>query len=506
MKKTLLIRFFVLGIIGAVVLSGLSMLSLNHISELGAQEHRQNFLLFLASSVESEPLNQESLEFMKRFEPRPPFGKPGWEGKPRNAEPGFGRPPFPPPPPFPPRGGPGGPRGPGRPSLWLVNEQGGVISTTVERSLPVSWNELLKPASVHEISSREDWLKVTPGLFIVKLATKEAHFLVLQEERRSLNGPFFITQLVLVFTTVCIALFLALSITFFYLQRKSKEAKAVLLRLEKGDLKARFEIKSFDEFGNLLLDFNRMAEQIEKLVVRVQETEKTRRNLLQELGHDLRTPLTGLNTSFETLKFHWPKMSEPQRTELFGIMGGEIEYLGDLLDKLMVISSLDEPHYRPDSDVLDLAELISQEVSSRERSRHKETGPHWEFRNTVTEQSHQFLGDPHLILRMIRNALDNAAKFANQKVFVSLSESEKAMKITVEDDGAGFSEIALQSFGHRLEHRVRRDQGENHFSLGLGSVIMKTIAELHGGSVAISNHSSLNKNAARVEITLPKTV
>lgn len=502
MKKILIFRFFVVGALAAVVLSVLSTLFMNQISEMGASEHRKNFLLALGSSIETHPLDRDALNFFRGVPDvgrRPlPFGPP--MAPPPGLNPG-------PPPGLNPGPPPGGRGAGGRPRLWVVRGNGEVISRTSDE--PLDWDSLPKPRAVHEFAAKEDWLKITPGIFLLKLADPSGSYLVLKEERRHLSGPFFLTQMILLFATVCIAVFLALSLTFYYLQKKSKEAKAVLLRLEKGDLKARFDIKTFDEFGNLLLDFNRMAEQIEKLVGRVQDTEKTRTHLLQELGHDLRTPLTGLNTSFETLKFHWAKITDEQRQELFEIMGGEIEYLGDLLDKLMTISNLDEPHYRADVGELDLNELVSQEVKSRQGTPDARGALRWHFEfvgGSAPATTKDFSGDPHLILRMVRNALDNAAKYATSQVVVRLEDQPAQLILSIEDDGPGFSEKALETFGHRLEHRVRQDRGEKNFSLGLGSVIMKTIASLHGGEVRIQNVKSLSGTGARVEIILPKAI
>lgn len=503
MKKTFVLRYLVIAIAGALILSFVSMLCLNQIAELGAREHRRNFMRSIAASVESHGLDEHALDlFMRRGPPPPPPGA-GFGFGPRpgagpSSGPGMGPRPGDGPPPG------GGPFG--RPSLWIVDENGSVLSSTSERPLPREWSQLVKPSTVHEFESDEDFFKIKPGVFIMRLDTAKTAYLLLEEDRRHWNGPLFMTQLTLVFITVCVALLFALTITFLYLQKKSNEAKAVLLKLEKGDLKARFEIKSFDEFGSLLLDFNRMAEQIEKLVGRVQETEKTRRNLLQELGHDLRTPLTGLNTSFETLKNYWPQMQESQKNEMLTVMGDEIAYLSDLLEKLMTISNLEEPRYRSDADLLDLKALISQEVTSREQNKIHMPHLRWEFTHSLTNEDPRFVGDPHLILRMIRNAMDNAARFAKSTIALRLTESEGELCLTIEDDGPGFTPESLESFGRRLEHRMRKNAAEKTFSLGLGSVIMKTIAELHGGKVHVANTSRLRPGSARVEITLPKAV
>ena len=244
------------------------------------------------------------------------------------------------------------------------------------------------------------------------------------------------------------------------------------------------EIKRFDEFGELLLDFNRMAEAIERLVSRVQASETARNNLLQELGHDVRTPLTSLTTSFESMKAHSAKLSEAERNDLFEMMGAEVEYLRDLLDQLMTIATLHEPNYRSSTQFIDLNELLGLEVHRRLGS----SVIKWQF--IAADTPTIILGDAHLVQRLVRNAFDNAARFASRTITVTLSKESKTGVIEIHDDGPGLSAAALSSFGKRQERRTRRDDQRLNFSLGLGSVIMKVIADLHHGSVDIRNIAS----------------
>ena len=78
----------------------------------------------------------------------------------------------------------------------------------------------------------------------------------------------------------------------------------------------------------------------------MQSTEGTRRELLQELGHDLKTPLTSLSTSLETLEAHEDQITKKDRGELLSLMRGELAYFIQLLDDLFFISEIDEPDYR----------------------------------------------------------------------------------------------------------------------------------------------------------------
>jgi K+-sensing histidine kinase KdpD len=324
----------------------------------------------------------------------------------------------------------------------------------------------------------------------------------MREKRRppGAGGPLFLTPIILTFGTVVIALAIALSLIFYYLRKKSLEARQVLARLESGDLKARFKIERFDQSAGLILDFNRMAEEIEKLVMRLHTVESTRKNLLQELGHDLRTPLTSMNTAFETLKNYSDKMSGGDKQEMYDLISSEISYFKELLEKLITIASLDEPHYKKETEIIDVKELLAGELRTRVSASDKKI--EWSLLETGSRTL--VVGDVHLILRLFKNALDNAARYANHAVRVEIQNVDSFLQVRVIDDGSGLSEKNLQSFGTRRDYHGRQKDSKAHFSLGLGSVIMKTIAELHSGTIQIENLGSEGRvQGAMLTIRLP---
>ncbi|MFL5785406.1 MAG: ATP-binding protein, partial [Bacteriovoracaceae bacterium] len=271
------------------------------------------------------------------------------------------------------------------------------------------------------------------------------------------------------------------------------QARLVLNRLESGDLKARFEIRRFDEFGNLLGDFNRMAAEIERLVNRVSLTEASRSQLLQDLGHDLRTPLTSLHSAIETMGHHYEQLDETDRKELFTMMNSDIHYFKELLDKLTIVATIEDPRYKASTEMIRLDDLLDAEIKTRSMATEK---IHWKFEKKDTELP-AILGDEHLITRLFKNAFDNASRFAKNTIQVQLRELKDTIEILIMDDGPGLTPEAISSFGSRRERRCIKERS-HEFSLGLGSVIMKTIAEAHHGSISMENQSGRQGACLRV--------
>lgn len=515
MNRKALLKISIFGLAFAILLSFCSLVFLNNFALRQSARFRDEFILFFASSIERQ-IQDKSFEEIRamgsrllqedRFRPPrgmmpPPKGDMSFPPPPPpNGEfrPGGPGGPGGPPPPF---GGPGGrpgegPRGPMMmPQIWIVSEFGNIIAERREGQDALPWKSLPRPSVAGVVESDDQWLGFGSSFAVIKLNTKQHLYVVLKEPRKSFLGPLFLTQAVLTAGMIAVAIIGSFGFLFFYLRRKSEEARSVLRRLESGDLKARFEIKRFDEFGELLLDFNRMADEIETLVGRIHSTERKRKTLLQELGHDLRTPLTSLKTNFEILQQHQDRLSSADKANLFGVLSGEIDYFKDLIEKLITIASLDEPHYKATTEKIDMHVLIAQEVQLRQKSH--ENKIMWKY---DPASSPPLLGDSHLILRLLRNGLDNAARYAENEIRVVLEHAGKNILVHIYDDGPGLDEEALKSFGERHEFRGRRLTKGGHFSLGLGSVIMKTIAELHHGKLSISNSSA---GGAHLKIELP---
>lgn len=220
---------------------------------------------------------------------------------------------------------------------------------------------------------------------------------------------------------------------------------------------------------------------------RLRETEKTRIGLIQELAHDLRTPMASLRNLIETLSTGSPSLDSQLREELFQLAVKETDYLTQLVEDLLFLAQVMEPKSKPQDQSVSLTQLLVDELELMS-TRY----PDVDFE--ALENSREILveGHPHLLKRLIRNALDNAASYARSKVSVRIIQrrSSQSFEILVLDDGPGLSPESLSSFGKKRSTRYMGSHREGRLSVGLGSVIMTTIAQNHEGSVEISNQVS----------------
>ena len=277
-----------------------------------------------------------------------------------------------------------------------------------------------------------------------------------------------------------------LLLIYLSVRKKVSDADHVISELQKGNLKARFQIDRNDEFGQAMLRFNQMADEIEQLVTHLKDVEITRTKLLQELAHDLRTPIASLKTLLETLETNNDRLDAKTKSELLSLSNKEIDYFARLVEDLLVLSQVAEVKYHQQTSV-DISQILQEEIDDISL-RYKAINPHLQIQEFISSEPLLIAGDHILIRRMLRNALENSASFAKTQLIVTL-EKKKNIEIILLDNGPGFKAEVLDHFGERRYSRqtITQDKKTSRLSVGLGSVIMKKICEIHGGKVSASN-------------------
>jgi signal transduction histidine kinase len=290
--------------------------------------------------------------------------------------------------------------------------------------------------------------------------------------------------------SVVLSLLIGVGITIFVIylsvRKKVLEADTVISELHKGNLKARFAVGRDDEFGQAMMRFNKMAEEIEHLVNHLKNVEVSRRKLLQELAHDLRTPIASLKTLIETLDENQTKLDSKTKAELLSLSSKEVNYFARLVEDLLILSQVDEPKYSVHNSGVAIGQLLQDEIYDIEL---KNPTKNIHFKSDFAEGLPLVQGDAKLLKRMVRNGLENSVSFSHKELWIILSDlGDGGYGITITDDGPGFRSEELSHFGERrLTRQLSEGAQGGRVSVGLGSVIMKKICEVHGGQLKAAN-------------------
>ncbi|HNP57770.1 cell wall metabolism sensor histidine kinase WalK [uncultured Gordonia sp.] len=273
----------------------------------------------------------------------------------------------------------------------------------------------------------------------------------------------------------------ALSIAFvvsWYLTRRFQTALTNFItaaeEMSSGRYEARVAVDSAGpELDSLALAFNSMAG-------RLSQTEKTRRRLLSDLAHELRTPVATLAAYLEGLDDGVARWNHETRC----LFGDQVRRLGRLADDIDAVSHAEEGRL----DILRTPVAVGPMVAAAVRSHHvacraKGVDLYLDGGPALTIDA-----DESRLAQVLSNLLHNAVRHthAGGKVSVRWQSSDAAVAISVTDTGDG---ISAEQLPHIFERFYRGDLAHGHEQgSGIGLTISKAIAEAHGGRLQASSH------------------
>ncbi len=320
--------------------------------------------------------------------------------------------------------------------------------------------------------------------------------LILVHRFELVNSRVFYLLLTFFFPVVCMTTFFCGLLVKAYLRRQGKIAESVLQELHRGNLKARLPKDRLIVFKDTVDEFNRMADAIAALMGKLMASEKARSEIVQELAHDIRTPLTSLQLTVDGLRQDGEKIKRSELQSELDVCGLELEYLNRLIESLVVLAQLENPDHHL-VDEIDAMKILLAEVelcrSLKENKKLK-----WEI-SIPTGVSGSVIGESFLLTRAFRNLLQNATHHTKRTLKVGITNDKQFLIILIQDDGPGFSSDEIFTFGRRRTQRVIGASEASRISVGLGSVVSRKIIESLKGSLTASNWSG----GGQVEIRIP---
>ncbi|MFA6229984.1 MAG: HAMP domain-containing sensor histidine kinase [Rhodanobacter sp.] len=246
-------------------------------------------------------------------------------------------------------------------------------------------------------------------------------------------------------------------------------------RMADGELSTRVGRQgglAHDELAQLADDFDTMAERIEALVAHD-------RGVLQDLSHELRSPLARLQLILDLAR----RSTEPEEAApYFQQAELEIGRLDRMLGEMLALSRLEGQLPGMESEQIELSELVRgclEQCHFEADARHVQLG-------MSGLESVLVPGNAMLIERALDNLLANAIKFspAGGLVGVTVRADQRFAEITVRDHGPGVPEAELALLFRPFYRGSNASRAEGH---GLGLAIVRRVVQVHGGSIEVHN-------------------
>jgi signal transduction histidine kinase len=268
---------------------------------------------------------------------------------------------------------------------------------------------------------------------------------------------------------------------FFLLTHRLAALAGAARAFEAGDLARRVSARGGDEIGDLGRAFNAMASAVQTGMERLRESDRLRRELAENVSHDLRTPLASLRGHLETLQLKDAELGSEQRQAMLAIALRNADSLRRLVDELMELSRLEARQVAPAREAFPLAEL-AQDVALKLAPAADALGV--SLGVDGPRDLPPVSADIGMIERVLTNLVENALRHtpAGGSVRIALAREERAIGVTVSDTGAGIAPEDLPRVFDRF-YRGGSGNARTAGGAGLGLTIARGIVELHGGTL-----------------------
>ena len=288
--------------------------------------------------------------------------------------------------------------------------------------------------------------------------------------------------------SVLLAMLFAAGFTW-WMVRPLRQIAASVEEIGAGDYSVRIPATGEDEIGRLGASVNMMAEKVAESVDTLQTSNRLRRELVANVGHDLRTPLAAMKGFLEEGLRYFSEGKTDQATQSLYSAQRQGNYLQRLVDDLFELSRLENPNPTMTSEPVPLAELLSDAIR-RHRKGTEERGVTLE--TNIEENLPVIRADGVRLLRLMDNLLSNALDYTDSGGSIRLEAFTDATGIIVrvKDSGSG---MTFDTMNRIFDRYYRGDSARTRVGTGtgLGLPISRAVAESHGGTLIVDSEEGV---------------
>jgi signal transduction histidine kinase len=265
------------------------------------------------------------------------------------------------------------------------------------------------------------------------------------------------------------------------------------MRIKRADVRA-----GSSELSELAVQFNAMADQVEESVEMIRRDRDRSRDFLADVSHELRTPIAALLT-FNELLTERAGDDPAARAEFLESSRVQLERLDWLAQNLLELSKLESGLVLLDLRPEDLRTAVESAVEQATPAARRRK---LELTVSLPEGPLRIRHDPPRIGQVLTNLIGNAIKFTppGGKVSIALSPHRDGARIDVTDTGVGIDASELPRIFDRFYRGSRANEARGSGS-GLGLAIVRSIVDMHHGSIAVDSRLG---TGSRFTVILPR--
>ncbi len=312
-------------------------------------------------------------------------------------------------------------------------------------------------------------------------------FCIITNVTNSLSDVKSILVQTLVFTIVMTILVGTLLTLWIYKSVISplKKLNNAIRKVAMGNLDFSVKSTSNDEFGQLFNSFEKMREHLKTSIERQIASEEENKELISNISHDLKTPLTAIKGYCEGI-MDGVADTEEKKAKYVKTIYNKASDMDKLIGELVLISKLESNSVPYNFSKLDVNAYFSEcidEIRTELDSKNIKLA----YINGLPEKVN-VLADKEQLKRVINNIISNAVKYMDkedQRIFIRIDEDEddkKRIRVSIKDNGRGVKEEELDQLFKRF-FRADSSRNSEQGGSGIGLAVVKKIIEDHGGTV-----------------------
>mgnify|MGYP002594171998 FL=1 len=226
------------------------------------------------------------------------------------------------------------------------------------------------------------------------------------------------------------------------------------------------------------------------------KNEQLRSNLLRAISHDLRTPLTSISGNASNLLSNADYFDKETKKQLYLDIYDDSMWLINLIENMLSVTRLEEGRMNLNISVELVDDVIQEALRHVDRKKDEHT-------ITVEHEDELLLArmDSRLIVQMVINLVDNAIKYTQKGSHIDIRTGREGKNavISVADDGPGISDEMKEHIFETFYTGTNKI-ADSRRSLGLGLALCKSIVNVHGGEIKVSD---AHPHGAVFQFTLP---
>lgn len=226
-------------------------------------------------------------------------------------------------------------------------------------------------------------------------------------------------------------------------------------------------------------EISRMGAAFDRMFSRLETSFETEKQFTSDASHELRTPIAVILAQCEEVHAH--ELTREEYAAAFDVVERQTKRMSTMIGQLLQMTRLEQGTQKAVFEETDLSELV-EIVCAEQPDTGRDIAIETDLQPGVTAWF-----DVTLMIRLLQNLLNNAARYGREKghIWVALREKEGWVSLSVRDDGIGIPADKLDKIWQRF-YQADNARGADS-GTGLGLTMVRQIAQLHGGTVTVDS-------------------